>query len=76
MHLKVGATYEHVKTGRHYKLIALAKDAHNLQELVVYESLYENNVSKYWARSKEEFLGKAKSPDGSFHPRFRLVEEG
>ena len=74
MFLKIGATYEHVKTGKHYKIIALAKDSHDLSECVVYEALYENSVSKYWIRSKEEFLGEAQSPDGSFHPRFKLVE--
>ncbi len=75
MLLKVGAVYEHVKTGKRYKLMALAKDVHSLDELVVYEALYQNNVGKVWVRSKEEFLGEAKSPDGSFHPRFRVVED-
>lgn len=75
MLIKIGATYEHVKTGKQYKLLALAKDTHDLTEYVVYEALYENNVAKTWIRSKEEFLGEAKSPDGSFHPRFREVIE-
>lgn len=75
MLLQVGAIFEHVKTGKQYKLVALAKDVHNLREFVVYEALYENNISKYWIRDKEEFLGEAQSPDGSFHPRFRLVED-
>ncbi len=75
MLLQVETIFEHVKTRKQYRLIALAKDVHNLREFVVYESLYKNNVSKYWIRDKEEFLGEAKSHDGSFHPRFRLVEE-
>jgi hypothetical protein len=73
MQLTVGAIYEHVKTGNRYKLLALAKDS-DLKEIVVYEALYNNTVSKVWVRPKEEFLGEAKSPDGTFHPRFRLVE--
>lgn len=74
MLLEVGATYEHVKTGKRYRLLQIGKEVHTLEEFVVYESLYENKVSKIWIRSKEEFLGEAKSPDGSFHPRFRKVE--
>lgn len=74
MLLKIDGEYEHVKTGKRYKLIALAKDSSTLEELVVYEVLYENKVSKIWVRSKEEFLGEAMSPDGTTHPRFRLVE--
>ena len=74
MLLKIGSTYEHVKTGKQYKLIAVAKDVHDLEEMVIYEALYENKVSKTWVRSKEEFLGEAKTIDGTFHPRFKLVE--
>ena len=73
MLLKIGSTYEHVKTGKQYKLLALAKDSHDLTEIVVYEALYENKVSKIWTRSKKEFLGEAKSPDGTYHPRFKLI---
>lgn len=74
MLLKISSTYEHVKTGRKYKLVALAKDSSSLEELVVYEALYDNKVSKIWVRSKKGFMGEALSPDGTTHPRFRLVE--
>jgi len=74
MLLKIGAVYEHIKTGKKYKLTALAKDSKTLEELVVYEALYDNLVSKVWVRSKESFLGEAISPDGTMHPRFRIVE--
>ena len=74
MLLKVGAIYEHVKTGKKYILVALAKESFTLEERVVYEALYDNSVSKVWTRSKESFLGKAISSDGTTHPRFRLVE--
>ena len=72
--LKEGAVYEHVKTSRQYRLLVIAKDSKTLEEFVVYEALYDNPVSKVWFRSKESFVGEAKSPDGTFHPRFRLVE--
>ena len=74
MLLKRGAIYEHVKTGKRYKIIALAKDSSTLEEIVVYEALYDNSVSSLWVRSKENFLGEAISLDGTMHSRFRLVE--
>lgn len=73
--LKEGAVYEHVKTGNKYRLLYVAKHSETLDELVVYEALYDNPVGKIWARPKELFVGEAQSPDGSFHPRFRLVGE-
>lgn len=75
MHLIVGGTYEQVKTKKQYRLLAVAKDTHTLGEFVVYEALYENSVSKVWMCPKEEFLGEAQSPDGTFHPRFRLIQK-
>lgn len=74
--LKVGAVYVHVKTGTRYRLLALGKHVKTLQEYVVYESLYDNPVSKIWIREKESFIGEAKSPDGTFHPRFQIEAEG
>jgi hypothetical protein len=74
MDIKIGAVYEHVKTGNQYRVIFLAKDSKTLEDLVVYEALYDNEVSKVWVRPKASFLGLANSPDGSKHPRFRLVQ--
>lgn len=75
MKLIIDAKYEHVKTGKLYRLLSVAKHHQNLEEYVVYEALYDNQVSKIWMRTKEEFLGEAKSSDGSFHPRYTLVED-
>jgi len=50
--LKIGAVYVHVKTGKKYKLTAIAKDSKTLKELVVYEALYKNEVSKIWVHSR------------------------
>ncbi len=72
MDIKIGGIYEHVKTGNKYKIIALAKDSKTLEDLVVYEALYQNDVSKIWVRPKASFLGSALSPDGTKHPRFRI----
>lgn len=70
--IKVGAVYEHVKTGTRYRLLAVGKRTKTLEDLVVYEALYDNTVGKVWIRPVAEFIGEAKSPDGTFHPRFRL----
>lgn len=70
-----GSIYEHVKTARRYRLIGVGKHSETLEEFVVYEALYKNPVSKLWLRPLAEFVGEAKSPDGSFHPRFQLVKE-
>ena len=73
MHLVPGEIYEHVKTGGQYRLIGVGKHTNDLGEFVVYEALHENPVSKLWVRPLEEFIGEAKSPDGTFHPRFRKI---
>jgi hypothetical protein len=75
MPLKVGAIYRHVKTDTLYRLIAVGKRTKTLEDLVVYEALYDNTVSKIWIRPKTEFLGEALSPDGTYHPRFALERE-
>ncbi len=74
MPLMPGSVYLHVKTGTKYRLLAVGRHTETLEELVVYEALYDNTVSKVWVRPKAEFLGEAQSPDGTFHPRFMLEE--
>ncbi len=75
MPLVVGAVYRHVKTNTRYRLVAVGKHVKTLEEFVMYEALYDNPVSKMWVRSKESFLGEAKSPEGTLHPRFVREEE-
>jgi len=75
MPLIPGAIYEHVKTAGRYRLVGVGKHSETLEDFVVYESLGEHPVSKLWIRPLSEFVGEAKSPDGSFHPRFKLAEE-
>lgn len=70
--LVVGGTYRHEKTGTRYRVLAVGKHVKTLEEFVVYEALYDNPVSKVWVRSKESFVGEAKTPEGTFHPRFTL----
>lgn len=48
--------YRHYK-GKLYRVIGTAKHSETLEPLVIYEALYENAVSKLWARPLELFLG-------------------
>jgi hypothetical protein len=75
MRLVPGAIYRHVKTDTLYRLIAVGKRTKTLEDMVVYEALYENQIAKIWIRPTAEFLGEAQSPDGTFHPRFVLEQE-
>lgn len=44
-----GEVYRHYK-GKLYKVIAIARHSETLEDLVVYECLYENPQGKIWAR--------------------------
>lgn len=64
--------YRHSKTGNMYKVYFVAKHSETLEDVVVYEALYENDKSKYWVRPLsmfEEFV----ELEGKKVPRFELV---
>ena len=44
--IEVGKTYKHYK-GNIYKIIALGKNSENLEEMVVYQSVKDNQI---WVR--------------------------
>ncbi|MBI2409799.1 DUF1653 domain-containing protein [Candidatus Kaiserbacteria bacterium] len=56
MEIKPGI-YEHYK-GKRYRVIGVGKHCETLEDLVIYEALYENEVSKLWARPFEMFTGE------------------
>ena len=68
--LKVGGTYRHYKN-KLYKVIGVAKHSETLEDLVIYEALYENETSKLWARPKQMFLEEVEI-EGKMVPRFKL----
>lgn len=72
MNIKIGI-YEHYK-GHRYKVIGIAKHSETLEDLVVYESLYENKVSKLWVRPLSMFLEEVEV-DGRKIPRFKYISE-
>ena len=53
--LVIGGIYEHYK-GKLYKVLMVSKNVDDLSWWVVYESLYDNPVSKIWHRKLEDFL--------------------
>lgn len=72
MIVEVGRVYRHTKSGKLYKVIALAKHSETLEDLVVYEAMYQNPVSQFWVRPYEEFTGNT-IVDYASVPRFHKV---
>jgi len=68
--LKLGR-YQHYKGGL-YEVIGIAKHSETLEELVVYQALYPNKLSRLWVRPRkmfEEFVVFK----GQSVPRFRYL---
>ncbi|MEK7117678.1 MAG: DUF1653 domain-containing protein [Patescibacteria group bacterium] len=65
--------YEHYK-GKKYKVIGVAKHSETLEDLVVYECLYDNNTSKFWVRPLSMFEEEVEI-DGKKVPRFKYLGE-
>lgn len=68
-----GAIYEHYKTGKKYKVIGIGKHSETLEDLVFYEALYENVMSKLWARPLRMFTEEVEWK-GKTISRFRLLK--
>ncbi len=71
--LKLGGLYRHYK-GNLYRVHQIVRHSETLQELVMYETLYENPQGRFWVRPKEMFL-ETVTVGGKVMPRFELVEE-
>lgn len=68
--LKMGL-YRHYK-GKLYKVYGLATHSETLEDLVLYECLYENEISSSWARPIRMFLETIEI-DGKIIPRFEYI---
>jgi hypothetical protein len=66
--LVIDGIYQHYK-GKKYRLINVVRHSETLEELVMYETLYENELGKFWVRPKEMFLEHL--TDGT--PRFKYL---
>ena len=64
--------YKHYK-GKEYRVHFVAKHSESQEEFVVYETLYENPVSKFWIRPLAMFLENVEV-DGKLIPRFTFIK--
>ena len=71
--MKLGI-YQHYRTRNFYRVIGVAKHSETLEELVVYEALYDNTEGKLWVRPKKMFLEDVEV-NGQKVPRFTYIEE-
>lgn len=67
-----GAIYLHYKNKK-YKIMGVAIHSETLEELVVYEALYKNDLGQLWVRPKKMFLEVIEGADYK-GPRFRRIE--
>ena len=72
--IKLGI-YKHFKTGNLYKVIGVGKNSENLEDLVFYEAMYPNEISKLWARPLKMFAEEVMMPDGNKKRRFEFINE-
>jgi hypothetical protein len=73
MDLKLGI-YQHSKSGKKYRVIGVAKHSETLEDLVIYEALYENETSKLWARPLKMFTDEVEI-NGERVPRFKFLDK-
>lgn len=75
MTIQPGKTYRHFK-GKLYKVHFIAKHSETLEDMVVYEACYENDLGKMWVRPIKMFFERVPSPQNKNEtiPRFSLVE--
>jgi hypothetical protein len=57
-----------------YKVLGLVKHSETLEDLVLYEALYENPHGKLWVRPKEMFFEEVER-EGRKFPRFTFIAE-
>lgn len=65
-------TYQHYK-GNKYLVLGVAKHSETLEDLVVYISLYENDLASMWVRPIKMFTENV-VVDGKSVPRFRKLD--
>ncbi|HLC06835.1 MAG TPA: DUF1653 domain-containing protein [Candidatus Babeliales bacterium] len=71
-HIKPDQLWRHYK-GNDYRIIAVSCHSEDLTWYVVYEALYDNNVSKIWHRPLDMFLENVEI-DNKMVPRFTHIK--
>lgn len=72
MEIKVGGIYRHYK-GKDYKVHGVVKHSETLEDLVLYDCLYENVTAKTWVRPLDNFTSEIEI-DGKKQKRFELLD--
>lgn len=65
--------YRHYK-GKEYRVLGVAKHSETLEEVVIYEALYENILSQLWVRPMSMFT-EVIMIKGKKVPRFEFLRE-
>jgi hypothetical protein len=73
MEIKPGI-YKHSKKGNLYRVHFVAKHSETLEDMVVYEALYDNEMSKFWVRPAKMWFEEVEVK-GKRVPRFVSVKE-
>lgn len=63
--------YRHFK-GKNYRLIDIVRHSETLEELVLYEALYENELGRLWVRPLNLFVGYTEQA-GKLIKRFEYI---
>jgi len=66
--------YIHSKSGKQYRVIGTAKHSETLEEYIVYEAQYDNELSKLWIRPISMWEEKVEV-NGQLVKRFEYIEE-
>ncbi len=69
--LQINGYYRHYKD-KLYRVTGVARHSETLEELVVYEALYHNDLGRLWVRPKAMFLENV-TIDGVERPRFEFI---
>lgn len=72
MELKPGSLYRHYK-GKMYRIHGTARHSETLEEVVIYECLYENALGSMWVRPKGMFMETISTEKG-LERRFAPIE--
>lgn len=71
--VKLGGTYRHYK-GNLYKVHQIVRHSESLEELVFYETLYQNPEGKWWVRPLKMFQETIEI-NGQQQSRFELISD-
>ncbi|MGZ3769211.1 MAG: DUF1653 domain-containing protein [Bdellovibrio sp.] len=66
-----GAIYQHYK-GKHYRVIGVGKHSESLEDVILYEALYDNPLGRLWCRPVNMW-SQLVDLNGEKIPRFKFL---